>query len=196
MITIAWDVDDVLNDLMYCWLINKWLPEHLDCKVCFDQITENPPEDIINCTNEEYLLSLDSFRLSRAYSEMKPNQEILAWFEKFGVKARHIALTSVPIKTAHISAAWVMQNFGKWIRSFNFVPSSRIGEQIPEYEHTKADYLKWVNKIDVLVEDNVQNVCEAGKLGVKGILVKKPWNKGKLSTKDVLIEINKIIMEG
>lgn len=195
MITIAWDVDDVLNDLMYCWLTDKWLPEHPDCKVGFEQITQNPPERIINSARDEYLSSLDCFRFSKAYSEMKPNPEILAWFEKFGDKARHIALTSVPIKTAHISADWVVKNFGKWIRSFNFVPSLRIGGDCPEYDHAKVDYLKWLNKVDVMVEDSSQNIRESEKLGIKGLLIKRPWNKSNLSVKDALIKINKIIME-
>ncbi len=195
MITIAWDVDDILNDLMRCWLVNKWLPEHPDCKVSFEQITENTPERIINSTKEDYLLSLDSLRLSKAYSEMKPNPEVLAWFEKFGDKARHIALTSVPIKAAHISADWVMRNFGRWIRSFNFVPSLRANEQAPNYGNTKADYLKWLNKIDILVEDSEENIREAKELGIRGILVGKPWNKSNLSVKGALEEINKIIKE-
>ena len=196
MITIAWDVDDILNDLMRCWLVDKWLPEHPDCKVCFEQITQNTPEHIINRPKEEYQLSLDAFRLSGVYLRLQPNPEILAWFEEFGGKARHIALTSVPLKAAHISADWVMKNFGKWIRSFNFIPSTRKGEQVPEYSHTKADYLKWLDKVDVLVEDNEQNIREAEELEVKGILVKKPWNKSNLAVKDALIEIDKIIAKG
>jgi len=195
MITIAWDVDDILNDLMRCWLVDKWLPEHPDCKVSFEQITENTPECIINSTKEEYLLSLDNFRLSKAYSEIKPNQEVLAWFEEFGDKARHIALTFVPIKAAHISADWVMRHFGKWIRSFNFVPSLRANEQAPDYGNTKADYLRWFNKIDVLVEDSEENIRQAEELGIRGILMGKPWNKGNLSLKDALVEISKIIKE-
>lgn len=193
MITIAWDVDDVLNDLMRCWLVKKWLPEHPDCKACFEQITQNTPEHIIKSTKEEYRLSLDAFRLSGAYLQLEPNPEILAWFEEFGDKARHIALTSVPLKGAHISADWVMQNFGKWIRSFNFVPSPRKGELVPEYDHSKADYLRWLNKIDVLVEDSEENIREAKELGIRGILVAKPWNKSGLSVRAALAEINKLL---
>lgn len=196
MITIAWDVDDILNDLMRCWLIDKWLPEHPDCKVCFEQITQNSPEYIINSSKEEYQLSLDAFRLLGAYLQLKPNPEILAWFEEFGDKARHIAITSVPLKAAHISADWVMKNFGKWIRGFNFVPSARTGEKISEYDHTKTDYLKWLNNIDILVEDNEENIRQAQELGIKGLLVKRPWNKSNLLVKDALVEINKIIAKG
>jgi hypothetical protein len=193
MITIAWDVDDILNDLMHRWLIDKWLPEHPECKICFEQITQNSPEHIIKSTKEEYQLSLDVFRLSGAYLQLEPNPGILAWFEEFGGKARHIALTSVPLKAAHISADWVMKNFGKWIRSFNFVPSLRAGDLAPEYDRGKADYLKWLNKIDVLVEDSEENILEATGLGVRGILVGKPWNKSNLSVKGALAEINKLL---
>ena len=193
MINIAWDVDDVLNDLMYCWLTKKWLPEHPDCKVSFEQITQNTPERIIHSSKEGYRLSLDAFRLSGAYLQLQPNPEVLAWFEEFGDKARHIVLTSVPIKAAHISADWVIKNFGKWIRSFNFVPSERTGEKIPEYDRNKADYLKWLNKIDVLVEDSEENIRAAEELGIRGILVARPWNKSNLSVKGALAEINKLL---
>jgi len=193
MITIAWDVDDILNDLMYCWLVNKWLPEHPGCKVSFEQITQNTPERIINSTKEEYQLSLDSFRLSPAYLKMSPEPEVLAWFQRHGDKARHIALTAVPVKAAHVSADWVMKNFGKWIRSFHFIPSPRMGEQAIEYDRSKADYLKWLNKVDILVEDSEQNMWGAQESGIRGVLVAKPWNKNGLSITDALKEIEQAI---
>jgi hypothetical protein len=193
MVTIAWDVDDILNDLMRCWLVNKWLPEHPDCKVRFEQIRQNTPEKIIDSAKEEYFSSLDSFRLSKAYLDMKPDPEILEWFEISGYKARHIALTAVPVKAAHISADWVMKNFGKWIRSFHFVPSPRPGEQTPEYDRNKADYLRWLNKADILVEDSEQNIREAKELGIRGILLGKPWNKSDLSVKAALAEIDRLL---
>lgn len=195
MLTIAWDIDDVLNDLMYYWLTDKWLPEHPDCKIHFEQIIENTPEKIINSSKDEYQQSLDSFRLSKDYKKMVPNKEIMAWFEKHGKNARHIALTGVPIKAAHVSAEWVIKYFGNWIRSFSFVPSSRNYEQIPLYDATKADYLKWLNKIDVLVEDSEQNICEAHKLGIKGILIDRPWNKSNIKVKEALEILNKTIKD-
>lgn len=194
MITIAWDVDDILNDLMSCWLTNEWLTGHPGCNLSFEQITENTPERIISSTKEEYWASLDSFRFSDAYLDMKPNPQVLAWFEKSGSKARHIALTSVPVRAAYISAGWVLKNFGKWIRSFNFVPSLRTGENIPEYDRTKSDYLKWLNNVDLLVEDSQENILQAEKLGIKGLLVKKPWNKSSLLIEDALVEISKIVV--
>jgi hypothetical protein len=194
MITIAWDVDDILNDLMYNWLTKKWLLEFPDCRVNFEQITENTPESIINISKEEYLLSLDNFRLSKNYSQMKPNAEILAWFENFGDKARHMALTAVPVLAAHVSAEWVMRHFGKWIRSFNFVPSLRKeDENTPAYDKSKVDYLKRMNRIDLLVEDSEINIREAEESGIKGMLIGKPWNKSNLSVADALLQINRLL---
>ena len=186
MITIAWDVDDVLNDVMRCWLEQKWKPEHPGCTVAFEQITQNTPERILKSTKEEYLTSLDDFRLSGLYAEMKPDPVVLEWFKKNGHKARHIVFTAVPTKAAQISAAWVMKNFGRWIRSFNFVPSPR---EAGEVLISKAQYLKWFGKADVLIEDNEQNVYEAEKIGVKGILVSKPWNKSRIGIKEALTQI-------
>ena len=193
MLTIAWDVDDILNDLMCFWLVDKWLLEHPDCRVSFKQITENTPERIIKGTLAEYRLSLDSFRLSGAYARLEPNPEILAWFRESGDKARHIALTAVPVKAAHISADWVLKNFGKWIRTFHFIPSLRMDDAAPEYDQNKADYLKWLNKVDVLVEDSEDNIRQAKELGVKGVLIARPWNKSNLSVKEALTELNKLL---
>ncbi|MEA3493982.1 MAG: hypothetical protein U9R38_06315 [Candidatus Margulisiibacteriota bacterium] len=190
---IVWDVDDILNNLMYCWFTRKWLPEHPDCKLTYEQITENTPERLLNCTREEYLASLDDFRLSEMYPEMKPNNEVLAWFEKYGDRARHIALTAVPIEAAHVSAAWVMKNYGKWIRSFNFVPSTRRDKTIPEYDNTKAEYIKRLGTVDIFIEDNEENIKGVKE---KSLLVSRPWNKGKDSMQQVLDKITKMIKEG
>ncbi len=193
MITIAWDVDDILNDLMRRWLEDKWLPGHPGLKIAFAQITENTPEKIIGVTREEYRKSLDDYRLSGAYFKLAPDAQVMDWFSANGDKARHIVLTAVPAKAAHISAEWVMRNFGKWIRSFNFVPSPRPGEDIPDYGRTKADYLEWLGKVDLLIEDSQENILQAQEKGIKGILVAKPWNKSKLSVKETLAQINKIL---
>ncbi|MFH1362098.1 MAG: hypothetical protein ABIH69_05535, partial [bacterium] len=152
MLTIAWDVDDVLNDLMREWLTKKWLPEHPQSKLSFEEITGNSPERLLGASLKEYQDSLDEFRLSGAYEKMMPVPEVLAWFNEHGDKALHLVLTAVPLKAAHISAAWVMRYFGKWIRSFNFVPSTRKGENLPDYPKSKLECLKQFSKIDVFVE--------------------------------------------
>lgn len=193
MITIAWDVDDVLNDLMRRWLEDAWKPGHPSCKVEFRQITENPPERIIGCSRQEYSLSLDAYRLSKGYPGLEPDAEVLAWFEKNGFKARHIALSSVPLKACHVSASWVMKYFGKWIRSFNFVPSFRQEEDTPVYGRNKADYLKWFGKADVLVEDSGENIIQAEALGIRGILIGKPWNGGDCAANAALGKLDELL---
>jgi hypothetical protein len=193
MLTIAWDIDDVLNNLMADWLKEKWLPEHPGCGVTFEQIIENPPERILKSTREEYLESLDAFRLSGRYMHMSPNPEALDWFQRSGDKARHIALTAVPLKAAHVSAHWVMKNFGKWIRGFHFVPSFRP-ESIPSYDENKAGYLKWLDKVDLFIDDSPENILQAQNLGVKGMLIFRPWNKSSLTLKDALKELDDLIL--
>ena len=47
MLTIVWDVDDVLNDLMAVWFRDAWLPKHAACPVRYEEITENPPHRVL-----------------------------------------------------------------------------------------------------------------------------------------------------
>jgi hypothetical protein len=86
-----------------------------------------------------------------------------------------------------------MKNFGKWIRSFNFLPSPRLGENAPKYDCNKASYLKWLKNADILIEDNKDNILQAEEAGIKGLLVGKPWNDGKLSIKEILKELGKLL---
>ena len=97
MKTIAWDVDDVLNDLMLtCGFKQKWIKEHKDCKVRYPEVAENPPHRLLGVGINEYLSSLDEYRLSALYQQMTPIKEIMEWFARGGNNFRHIALTAVP----------------------------------------------------------------------------------------------------
>jgi 5'(3')-deoxyribonucleotidase len=174
--TIAWDVDDVLNDLMRCWFENQWLPYHPDCHKRYEDLKENPPHMILGIGLEDYLKSLDEFRLSDQYNSMQPVHEVMEWFQINGESYRHIALTSVPLKAAFMSAQWVLRNFGKWIRTFHFVPSKRADEVLPEYDKDKGDFLKWLGKADIFIDDNMANARNAEESGVRCVLVPKPWN--------------------
>jgi len=179
MLTLAWDVDDVLNDLMHLWFEKQWLPAHPDCAIKYDDLTENPPHRILEVSINEYLSSLDSFRLSKQYQEMNPVIEIKKWLIKYGSRFRHIALTTVPLHAASASSSWVFKHFGEWIRTFHVVPSKRTGQEISEYDSTKAEFLKWIGKVDIIVDDNELNIKDAEIMGIKGILMPRPWNKGK-----------------
>ena len=187
MKTIAWDVDDVLNDLMRVWFESVWSFEHAggNC-LCYGDLNENPPHNILGLTKDEYLKSLDAFRLSEAATKLKPNQEILQWLDQNGHGCRHLALTAVPLCAAHFSAAWVFKHFGKWIRTFHIVPSPRMNENIPQYDRSKDDFLKWIDKIDILVDDNPDSIKGADSVGIKGVLYPRPWNQSKLSLNETL----------
>lgn len=179
MTTIAWDVDDVLNDLTGVWLQEQWRPAHPACRVAYGDLHTNPPHSVIGTGLDEYLQSLDEYRRCRYLSNLAPLPVALSWFEHHGDRYRHIALTSVPVQYAPISAGWVLRHFGRWIRSFNFVPSRRPGESIPTYDHTKQDFLSWWGKASVLVDDHPGNVESAQRAGAQAVLMPRPWNQAQ-----------------
>jgi hypothetical protein len=186
MFTLAWDVDDVLNNLMRVWLEAWWLPQHPGCMLNYEDIKKNPPHKLLGVDLDEYLQSLDEFRLSGHYEQMQPNIKALEWFEKYGSSFRHITVTSAPRIAASVSASWVIRHFGDWIRTFHFVPSLRRGEILPEYDTTKAACLSWVNSVDILIEDNEKNVTGLTKMGIQYFIVRRPWNSSLLKMEDLL----------
>jgi hypothetical protein len=183
---IAWDVDDVLNDLMRTWLERFWVPSHPGCPISYAQVVENPPHTLLGASLSEYLTSLDAFRLSQLATEMPPVPEVLAWFRQYGGSFRHMALTATPLSAAPASAAWVMRHFGRWIRSFHVVPSSRPGEELPAYDLSKEDFLRWWGKIDIMVDDSQLAVVAAQSLGIRTVLMPRPWNRGRLTLAEAL----------
>ena len=193
MLTIAWDVDDVLNDFMNVWYIHKWLPEHPQCNTPFVSLVENPPHQLLGCSKEEYLASLDEFRLSTAFQNVKPVAEILRWFVAHGSKAHHVALTAVPSAAAHVSGQWVMRHFGAWMRTFHFIPSYRKNIDDVGYDKSKVDYIKRTDIIDVLVEDNPDQLIGLDGIHKQGLLIPRPWNRAKRNVGQVLAELTKLV---
>jgi len=191
--TIAWDVDDVLNDLMRAWFEHCWMRAHPDCPLRYGRISDNPPDALLGISRADYLASLDGFRLSEGAETMLPVPEVLAWFRQYGKSCRHLALTAVPLRAASVSAAWVMRHFGAWIRSFHLVPSPRQDERIPNYDRTKEDFLRWWGKVDILVDDNPVNVASARSLGIEAILVSRPWNQGQQTLAQTLDTLTKSV---
>ena len=98
-----------------------------------------------------------------------------------GSKFRHIALTARPLETAPEIAAWVMRHFGAWIRCFGVVPT-RTMEGVPVYDRGKGDYLRWLGKGDVLIDDTRENLIQAAEIGMKTFAWPQPWNDSKLTT--------------
>jgi hypothetical protein len=191
MLTVVWDVDDVLNDLMVQWFTHGWRKEHPDCRLYYADLAANPPHAVLGVDCEDYLASMDVFRKTERASNMLPNPEVLAWFREQGYRFRHIALTARPLETAPEVAHWVMRHFGNWIRCFGVVPTrTEIGA--PLYDRSKGEYLAWLGRGDVLVDDSMENNRQAAALGLKTLLVRQPWNNGKSTTCELLRQLTEM----
>jgi ribosomal protein L16/L10AE len=189
MLTIVWDVDDVLNDLMYQWFHQGWLIEHPGCGLAFTDLAQNPPHEILGVERSEYLASMDEFRRTDRATGMTPNVEALAWFHEHGHRFRHIALTARPLETAPDVASWVLRHFGAWIRCFGVVPTRAI-PGVPIYDSGKGSFLEWIAKGDVLVDDGDDNIREAAALGMKTLQIAQPWNKSQLNMESLLSQLS------
>ena len=186
MKTIAWDIDDVLNDLMGRWL-ESYKKKTPDCKVSYPELLKNPPNEIVGISMQDYLSSLDSFRVQN-YLSLSPNPQILGWMKNNSKDFMHIAITSTPMSCAHLSSHWLFKNFGEWIRSFTFIPSKRSADTHPAFFENKADFLKTQN-IYAFIDDNEANISAAKKEGIRAILYPRPWNSQSADTNQILNSI-------
>ncbi len=177
MLTVVWDVDDVLKDLMFQWLTHGWKIEHPGCRPRYEELTANPPHEVLGVSREEYLASMDAFRKMDLALEMRPNPAVLAWFGNHGRRFRHIPLAARPLETAPDVAHWVMSHFGTWIRCFGVVPT-RTTDGAPMYDRSKAECLQWLKQGDVLIDDSIENLSQAACLGLQTLLYRQPWNDG------------------
>jgi len=192
MLTIAWDVDDVLNDLMRLWLERAWLRQHTDCSIVYEDLHRNPPHEVLGASLAEYLASLDDFRLYHYLEDLPPLREAQAWFERNGARYRHVAITEAPLCCVPLSAHWVLRHFGRWVRTFHFVPSPRCGDAVPVYERDKKDFLQWFGRGDVIVDDREENVTAAQELGIRAYLMPRPWNRGEGTPRSCFGELAKL----
>src|SRR5579872_5662014 len=152
MLTFVWDIDDVLNDLMGAWF-REWRGGHPACSVAYAGLRENPPHRVLGISKDEYLASLDAFRLSETARNMTPNSEVLDWLRCHGARHRHMALTARPLASTPGTAEWLFRHFGDYFRCFAVVPS-RLPEGLPQYDMAKGDFLEWFGKADVLIDDS------------------------------------------
>lgn len=182
MRTIAWDVDDVLNDLMFEWLERGWRVEHPGSCLRPNDLTEAPPHRLLGVDLRTYLDSLDRFRLAE-YGSLAPVPEVLEFFETHGARFHHLALSATPRKTAPVTASWVLRHYGRWITDVSFVPSPRDGE--PPERRTKADVLTWA-RADVLVDDDPANIALARSVRVEAVTMPRPWNAERRARRVVL----------
>lgn len=190
--TIAWDVDDVLNDLMGGWL--AWYRERGPTAITYEEIAENPPYRLLGISRDEYLASLDAYRLSDAARGQQPVPEVLAWFEEHGDGAHHIAVTATPLATAPGSAEWVVRHFGRWIRTFHVTPSPRVGDGIAERE-TKTASLARLGGADMAVDDLPANLEGMPEMGIATLVFPRPWNGAPGTISDALRELTALLDE-
>jgi len=176
MVTIVWDVDDVLNDLQLRWLELAWAPAHPGCGLAYSDLVENPPDRLLGVSRDEYLASLDAFRHTPGYAEQAPKPEVLSWFERHGAAARHVALSAVPLHAAHISAEWVLRHYGRWMRTFSFLPSPRADDPAAGGPRDKACWLTEHAAAGLLIDDSENNVREARAEGLQAEMFPRPWN--------------------
>ena len=188
MITIVWDIDDVLNNLMAAWFEDGWRGKHGDCRLEIKNLVENPPHRVLGVSREEYLASLDEFRAS-CERTLEPNATILEWLKNKGRNYRHFALTARPLASVPAQTEWLFRNFGEFIRGYGVVPSRPATEE--PYDRNKADYLSWMSVGDIFVDDNEENIRAAVELGLTGILYPQPWNRSRLNPLEIGDEIER-----
>jgi FMN phosphatase YigB (HAD superfamily) len=182
---LVWDIDDVLNELMREWLEQHWLPLHAECCILYQQISANPPHEVLGVTQGEYLTSLDEFRIGEVARLMRPHPKLVEWFATHGQHYRHVALTARPLQSAAAAAEWTLRHFGDYVRTFSVVPS-RLMAPVPAYDQSKREFLDWLGKSGILIDDSEANVEAARSLGMRGVLFPQPWNSSRLSIDETL----------
>lgn len=185
MLTIAWDVDDVLNDLTLAWFNCRWKPAHPACALSYADLAENPPDRVLGISRGEYLGSLDEFRTSACADAMHPNSAVLEWLRQYGARYRHMALTARPLHSAPHCASWLFRHFGGYVRGFGLVPS-RLDPALPVYDRDKGEFLDWFGKAAVLVDDNEENIRAAERFGIRCVVYPQPWNRARYSIHESL----------
>jgi hypothetical protein len=120
---------------------------------------------------------------------MQPIPQVLQWFSEHGSRLRHVAVSAVPLAAAHLSAAWVIRNFGLWIRSFHFIPSPREGKPTPVYDRSKGEAMRQWGTIDAFIDDSPDNLASAESFGIRTFCVPRPWNRASGCLAGILNEL-------
>ena len=181
---IVWDIDDVLNDLLKCWFED--FNGSAGMKLGYEDLSKNPPYALLGLPKQAYLASLDAFRMSEHGRNLTPNPQILEWLRTYGSRFRHMALTARPRQSMPILSEWLFRHFGDWIRTVSFVPSFRKGENLPEYDLSKAAFLNWFEKADFFIDDMPENIEAAESTGIEAFEYPQPWNKSPFTVEEIL----------
>lgn len=169
---VAWDVDDVLNNLTLRW--SDWAGFSISTTA---PPTGDPSSWISSQGLEygEYLRSLDDFRSSE-YAGLQPNQAVLDVLREWPqAKTTHIALSATPIFAQSVVAAWTMKHFGEWLRAVWFCPSTRPGDPRSISLQSKGDVLRRIREPTLLVDDSVRNL-ESAEGTSATVLYPRAWN--------------------
>jgi hypothetical protein len=54
------------------------------------------------------------------------------------------------------------------------------------YDGGKGDFLRWLGKGDVLIDDTPENLRQADEIGMKTLAWPQPWNDSQLTTTQIL----------
>lgn len=186
---VFWDIDDVLNRLMCSWLAD-WQQDREDYLIKFSGLSENPPHNILGISLETYYKSLDDFRNSEKAKSQKPNPILMEWFCKHGAHHTHIALTARPLPTMANQAWWIYHNFGEWIHTVAVVPALREQKNRKRLKN-KSQYIQWLGKGDIFVDDSTENVAAVAKLGLRSFLYPQPWNENRQTEAEFIKTLTK-----
>ena len=184
---IVWDADDVLNRLMFSWL-DYWNTIN-NTNASYSELSQNPPDSIIGISRKEYIDSLDGFRNSESGKKVLTNDIVKNWFENHGNKFKHVACTARPIETMPNQAWWIYYNYGKWIHT---VHAAKTVRDLMDNHHpaTKADFISWMNKEVLFIDDSEENVNAVSETGSETMLYPQPWNSSKHSEEEFIAKLN------
>jgi hypothetical protein len=156
----------------------------------YHQLTVNPPHELCGMSINEYLQSLDHFRLSLRASQMEVRQPVLSWFMSQGHRFEHHVLTARPRTTVSAAAEWVFSRLGTWVRHFHFVPAVRADDPLPDSGDSKSRVISSIGGSDYFVDDLESNISQSQHLVRHCLTVPQPWNRQSLSLVDVLNQIH------
>lgn len=169
-----------------------WMSRHNNTNISYEQLTENPPHRLLGVSRNEYLQSLDEFRLSETAANLLPEPEVLDWFRQHGDHYQHAVVTATSVTTAHVSAEWTFKHFGRWVRSFHLVPSARSGDQIEDCLNSKASFVKDLGVSAALVDDSEDTILQLDGTKISGVIFPRPWNKRRGSVLEALSSLEKL----
>ena len=87
-------------------------------------------------------------------------------------------------------AWWIYHNYGQWIHTVHAAKTSR-NTMSNHHCVIKADFISWINKEVLFIDDSEENVNTVSETGVETMLYPQPWNNAKHSEEEFIAELNK-----